>query len=271
MKIRNFLFLSLTAAILVELNAQNPSYPNQITLQEPDLALLYWTQNDTDITFEINYKMTSRWILFGLNNAKTNQSDVVVAWVNDDGTGYFADGNLNSQNVLSVDSTQNWFVSDAYTKNNFRVLTFSRKVRICDPTNQDLDILTGNGNSIVFAQGQLADDMTGKLGDFQSSSINYVNRSIVLLTQSKGPFNCFIPPSPAIFNSTPTGFYSNNVDLIDAVYRLYWNYTATDLVGEIHVKTNGWVGFGLSPNGGMNGSDVFVAWINNDGSVNFTV
>lgn len=32
----------------------------------------------------------------------------------------------------------------------------------------------------------------------------------------------------------------------------------------------GWVAFGLSPNGGMNGSDVIVGWIKN-GQANFTV
>ena len=67
-------------------------------------------------------------------------------------------------------------------------------------------------------------------------------------------------------------YYSNQFDLINGIYRFYWNFTSSDLIGEIHVKTSGWVGFGLSPNGGMDGSDVIIGWINdNDGSVNFTV
>jgi hypothetical protein len=69
----------------------------------------------------------------------------------------------------------------------------------------------------------------------------------------------------------PLTEFSNRLVLIKPnVYVLYWNYTNTSLTGEIHVKTNGWVGFGLSPNGGMNGSDVFAAWIYSNGTTNFT-
>ena len=45
---------------------------------------------------------------------------------------------------------------------------------------------------------------------------------------------------------------------------------SSDMIGEIHCKTDGWVGFGLSPNGGMDSSDVVIAWSRN-GSANFTV
>lgn len=69
----------------------------------------------------------------------------------------------------------------------------------------------------------------------------------------------------------PLSTFSNHIVLIKPdVYILYWNYTNTSLTGEIYVKTTGWVSFGLSPNGGMNGSDVFVAWINSNGTTNFT-
>ena len=36
------------------------------------------------------------------------------------------------------------------------------------------------------------------------------------------------------------------------------------------VQNNGWIGFGISPNGGMLYSDVAVTFVNPDGSVNFT-
>jgi hypothetical protein len=36
------------------------------------------------------------------------------------------------------------------------------------------------------------------------------------------------------------------------------------------VKTNGWIGFGFSPNGGMDRSDIIVGWISN-GVPHFTV
>ena len=50
-------------------------------------------------------------------------------------------------------------------------------------------------------------------------------------------------------------------------YDLYWK---VDLEEEfihfaINVSTTGWIGFGLSPNGQMPGSDVLIGWISDDG------
>ncbi|XP_014663258.1 PREDICTED: LOW QUALITY PROTEIN: DBH-like monooxygenase protein 1 [Priapulus caudatus] len=53
---------------------------------------------------------------------------------------------------------------------------------------------------------------------------------------------------------------------------LYWsNYThyllhmfdSTHIVFEIHAETTGWVGFGISPTGGMKGSDIATGWVKN--------
>ena len=74
-----------------------------------------------------------------------------------------------------------------------------------------------------------------------------------------------------------TESYQNNVDLIDGDgFRFYWNVTkkdnnASDLTGEVRCRTQGWVSFGLTPTGHMTGSDVFVAWFQQNGTVNFTV
>ena len=50
-------------------------------------------------------------------------------------------------------------------------------------------------------------------------------------------------------------------------YGLYWNYSVA--AGTIHfavnVSTTGWVGFGVSPNGQMPGSDVVIGWVATDG------
>ena len=54
------------------------------------------------------------------------------------------------------------------------------------------------------------------------------------------------------------------------LFTLYWNYTKSELIAEVHVKiSTGWIGFGLSSNGGMDGSDVFVFYTQN-GVANFT-
>ena len=265
-----FIFL-ITTSYLVK--SQNPdpsdSYPVGLTLQSPDLMYLYYKYDISEITFEIHYKNTTNWILFGISTS--NYSDVVYGWLNKDGTGHFADSKLSNQNVLTVDSHQDWLLKDAYSQNNYNVLIFKRKIMICDSTLfEDLDVQTGT-NKIVYGYGQLVDDNNGKIVDFNASSLKYINQ-LVLLIGADGPFNCD-NSTENVFSSQPTGFYSNFADFVaNGMYRFYWNYTSTDLIGEIHVKTNGWIAFGLSPNGGMDNSDVIVGWIDDStGTVNFTV
>lgn len=43
-------------------------------------------------------------------------------------------------------------------------------------------------------------------------------------------------------------------------FYMAWNYSSTHIIFRIYAFTTGWVGFGLSPNGGMAGSDVVIAW-----------
>ncbi|CAD5114492.1 DgyrCDS3617 [Dimorphilus gyrociliatus] len=47
------------------------------------------------------------------------------------------------------------------------------------------------------------------------------------------------------------------------VYKVYWKVVKEMITFEIQVKTKGWVGFGISPNGNMKGSDVIMAWMAN--------
>jgi hypothetical protein len=82
--------------------------------------------------------------------------------------------------------------------------------------------------------------------------------------------SCVNPPATAVFNSTPTGYYANSVDLIPGIYRLFWNVSESDIIAEIHCQTTGWVAFGLSPDGQMDYSNVVIGYIATDGSVNFT-
>lgn len=50
-------------------------------------------------------------------------------------------------------------------------------------------------------------------------------------------------------------------------YTLYWNFSvaAETISFVVNVSTNGWVGFGVSPNGGMVNSDVVIGWVNDAG------
>ena len=64
--------------------------------------------------------------------------------------------------------------------------------------------------------------------------------------------------------------YENYAELEKNIYHLYWNISDDFLIAEIHVKTTGWVGFGLSPDGKVRDSDIFIGWIK-DGYVFYSV
>jgi hypothetical protein len=60
----------------------------------------------------------------------------------------------------------------------------------------------------------------------------------------------------------------------DRIYLLQWRIDekSETITFQAIVKTLGWIGFGLSPNGGMPGSDIVIGWVNdNDGTTYFHV
>ncbi len=59
----------------------------------------------------------------------------------------------------------------------------------------------------------------------------------------------------------------------DGLYELHWNYdlSAQTISFAVRVQTTGWVGFGISPDGGMVGSDVVIGWVESEGTVQFHV
>ena len=66
--------------------------------------------------------------------------------------------------------------------------------------------------------------------------------------------------------------FSANLDG-EGMYDLFWNFdlAAEEISFAVRVNTTGWVGFGLSPNGQMPGSDVVIGWVDDSGTVNFDV
>ena len=47
-------------------------------------------------------------------------------------------------------------------------------------------------------------------------------------------------------------------------YHLYWKFDAETVTFELHVRTTGWVGFGISPTGGMVDADIMIGWVADD-------
>ncbi|KAK3586452.1 hypothetical protein CHS0354_001835 [Potamilus streckersoni] len=63
--------------------------------------------------------------------------------------------------------------------------------------------------------------------------------------------------------------YSTEVDT-NGNYLLFWKFNDTHITFEVHVKTYGYVGFGLSENGKMYPADVVVGWMK-DGVTHFKI
>ena len=60
--------------------------------------------------------------------------------------------------------------------------------------------------------------------------------------------------------------YPFSLTLDNDNYYVYWNFSLADETIQfgVRAKTEGWVGFGISPNGQMPGSDVVIGWVDGD-------
>ena len=68
--------------------------------------------------------------------------------------------------------------------------------------------------------------------------------------------------------------YNYNAILDDeGKYILYWNFDLEQetITFAVRVRTTGWIGFGLSPNGQMPLSDVIIGWVDGSGQNSFHV
>ncbi|XP_067141859.1 DBH-like monooxygenase protein 1 homolog [Centruroides vittatus] len=50
---------------------------------------------------------------------------------------------------------------------------------------------------------------------------------------------------------------------LDPNYEVRWSIQGEWIIFQVEVATRGWVGFGISPNGGMTGSDIVIGWVKN--------
>lgn len=72
------------------------------------------------------------------------------------------------------------------------------------------------------------------------------------------------------FRPKPTEEYTHKYSLGPRYY-VFWKLLGRDRIKfEVHVITTGWVGFGLSQKGGMEGADVIMGWIQEDGKPQFS-
>ena len=76
---------------------------------------------------------------------------------------------------------------------------------------------------------------------------------------------CLLALLPLVLGnlSTRYPFSTTLYDRDGDTYVLHWNFSTADrtIAFAVNVSTTGWVGFGLSPNGGMVNSDVVMGWV----------
>ena len=62
--------------------------------------------------------------------------------------------------------------------------------------------------------------------------------------------------------------YPFSVTLREDAYTISWNFNREDetIFFMVNASTTGWVGFGLSPDGGMANSDVVIGWVDDSGN-----
>ena len=87
---------------------------------------------------------------------------------------------------------------------------------------------------------------------------------------------CLLPPLATgahVELSSKYPFQKVLFDDLGQFYGLYWNYSiaARTIHFAVNVSTTGWVGFGVSPDGQMPGSDVIIGWVAADGRTYFHV
>jgi len=286
-------FLSSAAVIPTEI------YQFNQILSYPDNLYLYWSYNDLEITFEVHVKnriqtsipsnvktqypkvslKNESWFLFGFRNPMMVNAgarhDMVVGWVFRDGIGHLSDRNsFNLEpNTLLIDDENNFIPMDARIQDNYSIFKFKRLILHCNQANKDDFGIPMGAVDVFYSFGNLYDfknfryDVILFNSSIAKSQIEFKRFQLIPQTNQ---FYCPEEPTAAEFTSKPTGSYSSYVDLVVGIYRLYWNFTDTEFIGEIHCKTNGWVGFGFSPNGGMDKADVVIGWIS-EGKVHFTV
>ena len=285
--------ISFVLAILLLKSAESAlptpteSYPNKLVLRDPDVCILYWSYDDYNIKFELHVKNSVQqsipadikqtnpnvqlkshtWVMFGIRNDNVTlpiQSDFIVSWLSSQGFGHFSDRNsLANTFKANIDESTDWIPVDAKSVENYTIIKFTRTIPMCAELNkEDLSIPLGQA-TVLFALGNLYEN-----NDIFGPVVEY--KTVELIKQNGQAYACPIKPAEPKIDTVPTAYYANSDDLVPGAYRLYWNYTDTDLIAEIHCKTQGWVSFGLSPNGGMDKSDVVVGWVSN-GTTFFTV
>lgn len=127
-------------------------YANELVLVEPDVYYLYWNYTESEILFELHVK-NEGWNAFGISpTGGMPNSDFIVTWVNNDGSTHFTDRHITEDLNVVVDKEQDWIPLLVKKKDGYTISKFTRKIKRCDDSNEDLDIPDGTP-FIIFSWG----------------------------------------------------------------------------------------------------------------------
>ena len=101
-------------------------------------------------------------------------------------------------------------------------------------------------------------------------TVQSTSRPTVQSTSSSRPISTAQRTTTSANSFDERSEFANSIvlDYLNLV-KVDWNYTKEDITFRITIKTSGWLGFGLSPNGKMWNSNMFLVWTKPDGSVEF--
>ena len=175
----NFLTIFLSLGLMSAAPSPTRDYLNKLILVEPDIYYLYWSYTDADILFEIHAKTTG-WLSFGLSpNGDMFNSDIIMAWVKSNGSIHFTDRHIKASPDRNryIDQEQNWFPLLTTIKDGYTIAKFTRKIKICDTKNEDMDIESGTP-FVIYAWGDKFDGNN----DASYHGTNRGSRTVPLIT-----------------------------------------------------------------------------------------
>jgi hypothetical protein len=171
-----FVLFFLFNVLKKRVESKTSDYVNNAIMILPDIYQIFWNYTDIDITIEIRVKTTG-WVLFGFSpNGEIDGSDLIVTWVNPDGSYYFKDSYVK-KNVVYSDHQQNWFPLMVKQQASVLVAKFTRKIKLCDSNGEDFDITDGTPRVLAaLGYDKFHPNLKGATFTHSVQSINLINR-----------------------------------------------------------------------------------------------
>ena len=112
-------------------------------------------------------------------------SDIVISWVNLNGSTHFSDRNTQTSRTLYIDKQQNWFPLLVTLRDGFTVAKFTRKIKLCDSTTSD-DMNVESGTPfVIYAWGETIVEKDA----FYHGTLNRGSKTVPLITTLNAKVN----------------------------------------------------------------------------------